>query len=122
AEYHDLLARLRVPIESGTVQVVVVDGQVRLQLSSDQLFTPGSATLSTRGAQTIRELTGVLVSTTGRRLQVAGHTDGVVLPADEFASHWHLGAERAIAVAQQMVESGLAADRVSAVSYAEHRP
>src|SRR5690606_6553601 len=30
AEYHDLLARLRVPIESGTVQVVVVDGQVRL--------------------------------------------------------------------------------------------
>ncbi len=122
AEYRDLVARFQALIDAGTLEVKVVDGQMLVQLATDVLFPPGSATLSAEGATAVREVAEVLAGIVGRRYQVAGHTDSVPIATERFPSNWQLGAERAISVARLMVEAGLPPERVSAASYADHQP
>jgi len=122
AEYKDLVARFQSLIDAGTLQVKVIDGRMVVQLATDILFPQGSATLSSDGRAAVQEVAQVLAAIPGRAYQVAGHTDSVPISTDRFPSNWHLGAERAIAVVQLLVDSGLQPERVSAASYAEFQP
>lgn len=122
AEYKDLLSRFQSLIAAGTLQVKVIDGRMVVQLATDILFAPGSATLSPQGRAAIQQVAQVLAAIPDRQYQVAGHTDSVPISTDRFPSNWHLGAERAIAVVQLLIGSGLQPERVSAASYGEFQP
>lgn len=121
-EYRELVSRFQALIDAGTLRVKVIDGRMIVELATDILFPAGSATLSRQGRASIADVAEVLAAIPDREYQVAGHTDDVPIASERFPSNWHLGAARAIAVAQILVESGLPADRVSAASYAEYRP
>ena len=120
--YRDLVARFQAMIDAGTLRVKVIDGSMVVELATDILFPPGSATLSRDGRKAIAEVATVLASIPEREYQVAGHTDDQPIATAQIPSNWHLGSARAIAVTRVLSDSGLGAERVSAASFAEHRP
>lgn len=120
--FRDLVRRFQALIDAGTLQVKVVKGQMIVELATDILFAAGSANLSRDGSKALAEVADVLAGLSDRSFQVAGHTDDDPIRTERFPSNWHLGAARAIAVVQVLVDNGLDADRVSAASFAEYRP
>jgi len=121
-EYRDLVARFQALIDSGTLQVKVIEGRMVVEMATDILFPPGSATLSSEGARSLAEVASVLASIPDREYQVAGHTDSVPIATERFPTNWHLGSERAISVVEVLIKGGLAPERVSAASYSEFKP
>lgn len=122
ASFKDLVGRFQAMIDAGTLKVKVIDGRMVVELATDVLFPPGSASLSREGKAAIQEVAQVLAGIEGRQYQIAGHTDDRPIATEQFPSNWHLGAARAISVARILVDSGLDASRVSASSYAETKP
>lgn len=121
-EFKNLLARFRSLIDAGKLKVRIVDGRMVVVLATDVLFASGSASLSKDGKAAIIEVASVLASIPKRSFQVEGHTDSVPIASAAFPSNWELAAARAITVTKAMVEGGLAAERVSAASFAEQKP
>jgi len=121
-EYRDLVTRFQSLIDAGTLQVKVIDGKMVVELATDILFSPGSATLSSKGTRAVKDVAAVLASIPERHYQVAGHTDSVPIATDRFPSNWHLGSGRAISVVQLLVASGVSPERVSAASSSEYQP
>ena len=120
--YRDLVARFQSMIDAGTLRVKVIDGRMVVEMATDILFAPGSASLSREGKSAISEVASVLASIDDREFQVAGHTDDQPIHTAQFPSNWHLGSARSISVAMLLAESGLEPRQVSVASYAEHRP
>jgi chemotaxis protein MotB len=121
-EYRDLVSRFQSLIDAGTLEVKVIEGRMVVELATDILFAPGSATVSTEGTRALNEVSTVLASIPDREYQVAGHTDSVPIATERFPTNWHLGSERAISVVEVLVAGGLAPERVSTASYAEFQP
>ncbi|MBL8919913.1 MAG: OmpA family protein [Myxococcaceae bacterium] len=121
-EFRSLLARFRSLIDAGKLKVRIVDGRMVVVLATDVLFGSGSATLSKDGKAAIVEVAQVLASIPNRAFQVEGHTDSVPIASAQFPSNWELASARAITVTKAMVDAGLPPGRVSAASYAEHKP
>lgn len=122
ASYRDLVKRFQAMIDAGTLKVKVLDGRLVVELATDILFPPGSASLSKEGKQAIKDVAEVLASIPDREYQVAGHTDDDAIHTEQFPSNWYLGSARAIEVVNVLVKNGLQPTRVSASSFAEHRP
>lgn len=120
--YQDLVSRFQSLIDAGTLNVRVVDGRMLLQLATDILFSPGSASVSPAGRTAITEVAAILADIPDRRYQVAGHTDNVPISTQRMPSNWYLGAARAIEVVDMLVASGLPAENVSAASYSQYQP
>jgi len=103
--YRELLADFKPLIDRGLLKVEVVDGRITLGMASDVLFASGSAELSQAGKDNIGEITKVLAAKSkDRDFQVEGHTDSEPINTPQYPSNWHLGAARAIAVTQFMVD------------------
>jgi chemotaxis protein MotB len=122
AAYNDLLARFRPLIDSGKLQVKIIDGRMVVQLRTDILFASGSAELSEAGTTAIREVAAILIELPTKRFQIEGHTDDVPIKTARFPSNWELASARAIRVVTTMIAAGMPAVRVSAAGYAETRP
>ncbi len=122
AEYQALLGQFKKLIDAGKLRVKIVDGRMVLQLPSDILFDSGSATVSTDGKEALAEVGRVLATMSGRRFQVEGHTDTVPISTKKYPSNWELGAGRAVAVVNVLVEAGVDVEQVSAASYGQWRP
>jgi len=120
--FKELVQKFQGLIDAGTLRVKVVDGLMIVELATDILFSPGKDALSKDGVTAISEVSDVLKMVEGRQVQVAGHTDNVPIKNTKFPTNWHLGAARAIAVTEILIDSGLDSDRVSASSYADTRP
>lgn len=121
-EYRALLARFKALIDAGKLKVKIVDGRMVVQLSSDILFASGSAALSKDGKVSVVEVARVLADIPTRKFQVEGHTDNVPIKTEQFPSNWELASARALTVLRAMTDGGLAADRVSAASFADTKP
>lgn len=122
AAYRDLLVRFQTLIDSGALQVKVVDGRMVVQMQTDILFASGSATLSAAGKRAVADVAAVLAEIPERRYQVEGHTDDVPIRTTRYPSNWELASARALNVVQAMIGAGLSPSRVSAASFSEYRP
>jgi chemotaxis protein MotB len=120
--FRDLVARFQKMIDAGTLRVKVIDGRLVVELATDILFAPGSASLSKEGKTTILEVGAVLASIPDREFQIAGHTDNVPIGNAQFPSNWELGAARSITVTKLLIEGGVPPERVSASSYGDTLP
>lgn len=109
-------------IDSGDLSVSLVNGKLVVAMPSDVLYPTGSAQISERGQNTIRELGLVFTKLREKRLQVEGHTDDVPVRTGRFQSNWHLGYSRAMAVIDLLTRAGVRPSQLSAASYGEHQP
>jgi chemotaxis protein MotB len=121
-EFNELTQRFKHLIDAGTLSVRIVDGKMVVSLGSDVLFPSGSARLSEKGIQTIKDVNTQLVSISDKVYQVEGHTDNVPIKTAAFPSNWELASTRALTVAKTMIENGMPADRVSAASFGDTHP
>jgi len=120
--FHDLVERFQALIESGKIEVTIVDGRMVVQLATDVLFSTGSATLSADGEKAIGEVGAVLADIPDRRYQVEGHTDNVPIATERFPSNWELASARSLVVVRELIEAGVAASAVSGASFGDTRP
>lgn len=122
AEFKDLLGRFKKLIDAGQLRVKIVNGRMVVELATDILFASGKAELSDAGKTSLAEVGAVLASLGDRGFQVEGHTDNVPIATDRFPSNWELASARAIVVVKTLIGAGVAADHVSAASYADTHP
>ncbi|MEO1659272.1 MAG: peptidoglycan -binding protein [Pseudomonadota bacterium] len=104
----------------------------RFVFESDILFGSCSATISAQGqlelnklAEVLNDIRGDIPSEIAWVLRVDGHADQEPLgPAcrAQFASNWHLSAERAISVVQYLASRGVPENRLVAAGFGEFQP
>jgi chemotaxis protein MotB len=121
-EFSDLSKRFKKLTDSGALSVKMIAGKMVVSLGSDVLFGAGSAHLSKDGQKAMKEVSAQLAAIADKKYQVEGHTDNQPIHTATFDSNWELASARSIAVVKTMIENGMAAERVSAASYADTQP
>lgn len=109
-------------INEGIIHVVQTNRGIRIDISDNVLFTPGSARLENANAVKTLQKIAPLVLNTGQPIEIEGHTDNVPIKNQEFASNWELSAIRATSVLTVFSESGIADERLSAIGYGSSKP
>lgn len=121
--FDDFVQKFKSMIDAGKLDITTRRGQIVLALATDVLFDEGKTDIKPEGKTAITEVATALKSVSGRRFQVAGHTDTFpILHKKEFASNWELSTARAVAVVKLLIEKGVKADALSAAGYAEFDP
>jgi chemotaxis protein MotB len=122
AEFRELTAKFKELVDAGKLTIKVRNGRMMLALSSDILFSSGSAQLSTAGSNAIKEVTGLLKELNNRNFQIEGHTDNVPIHTKQFPSNWELASARASSVLNTMLAEGFPPEHVSLASYGKYDP
>lgn len=122
AEFKELTNKFSKLVNAGKLSVKMMNGRMTVALSTDILFSSGSAKLSTEGVKAIKEVSLLLKSLDGRKYQIEGHTDNIPMKSEVYPSNWELASARAISVVRTMIEAGLPTEQISAASYADTQP
>ncbi|MBC7466906.1 MAG: OmpA family protein [Bdellovibrio sp.] len=122
AEFKELTSKFSKLVNSGKLSVKMVQGRMTVALSTDILFSSGSAKLSTEGAAAIKEVNELLKSLEGRKFQIEGHSDNIPMKSAQFPSNWELASARAITVLKTMVDAGMPANQISGATYGDTQP
>ena len=86
-------------VSSGKLKVEIRNGLMLVKLPDGILFDSGKADLKAGGKTTLKELAHALAGITGRKFQVAGHTDDKpVSRHSKFHDNWALSTARAVEV------------------------
>ena len=112
---------LQADIRAGLVAVRDEVDRSVVTLRGDGLFAPASATLAGDREALIQRIAQALARVGGDVL-VTGHTDDTPIHTLRFPSNWHLSEDRAKAVRELIVASGVPAERVRAEGRAEGEP
>ena len=117
----DILAVMAPLIEQGKVRVLETSRGVTIEINDSILFSPGQALLQPPLVKALRAIAEVLAPT-DFPITIEGHTDNVPIKTPQFPSNWELSAVRATTVLRLFADSGVAADRLTAIGYADTRP
>src|SRR5206468_8729616 len=82
------------------------------------LFDTGKATIKPESAATLQTIAEVLKTDAALKLEIQGHTDNVGAPA----ANMKLSQERAAAVKAHLVQTGVAADRLTTAGFGDTKP
>lgn len=125
AEIDDLTSQIGSELEElvSTDQVELRDNGfwLEIEFNSSLLFPVASAALSPDAVPVIQRL-GDILSESGSKIQVEGHTDNVPIFTAAFPSNWELSAARSATVVRMFRERGVDPARMAAVGYAEFQP
>ena len=121
-EYKELISKLAKMIDAGSLEVKVRNGLMLVAMSSDVLFSPGSARLKPAAQEAIEELAVTIASFSDRKFQVVGHSDSTPIHSARFPSNWELSSQRAIEVVRVLVDAGVPPEMISAAGAAEFDP
>ena len=116
--------RLRKEIDDQTVKLKMMEKGLVITFVADVLFDSGKAALRQETHETLRKVARVLnENVPDLKIGIEGHTDNQPITVSGWKSNWELSVARALSVLHYLQdESGVAADRLSAVGYGEHRP
>ncbi len=122
---HDqLVSELRSELASGQIEIQkIVDG-VRLNVSDELLFPSGAVDLNDAGRDLVGRVAAQLQSEESI-IFVEGHTDNVGIGKGlraRFPTNWELAGARAAVVVRVLSESGVAPERLRAVSRGPFAP
>ena len=120
--YTDLITDFRPQLESEDVEIIVYPDRMSLALSHDVTFSTGSARVTRAGSDTMGKLAELVERHPERRFVVEGHTDSRPISTARYRNNWELGAARAVAVVESLIEQGIPADRLAVVSYGDTEP
>ena len=100
-----------------------------VKFKSDVTFPSGSTVVSSKGIAAIQKFASILNSSgaSGYELMVAGHTDNAPVVKQTTKDqgnydNWYLSTHRAIAVAAELVKTGVSSSRLGVAGYADKRP
>ncbi|MGE3296889.1 MAG: flagellar motor protein MotD [Porticoccaceae bacterium] len=108
-------------IADGLVTVRRNPRAVEVEINTNVLFPPGSATLSTAARKVVVELADVLQKFP-HSIHVEGFTDDVPISSAVFPSNWELSAGRAASVVHLFTDAGIQPARLVAIAYGQYRP
>ena len=108
-------------VASGLVRVRRGENVLAVEIQSDLLFASGVASPSATALGTIRQLAGVLRKAPNA-VRVEGYTDNQPIRTAQFRSNWDLSAERATNVVYELIDSGIAPERLASMGYGEYQP
>ena len=107
---------------SASVDTNIDDRGLDIRLNDSILFDSGKADIKSNSEDEIVKI-GKILSKMNNYIRVEGHTDNIPISGGQFKSNWQLSSVRAANVAELLVEqSGVPADKISAVGYGENRP
>lgn len=92
-----------------------------VSLSEAGFFSPGEAFIGSETRLIIRALAADLKNS-DRRIQVEGHTDSRPISNARYPSNWELSTARASSVLAELIEAGIAPERLSAAGYGGFQP
>jgi chemotaxis protein MotB len=108
-------------VEQGKVRVLETSRGVSIEINDSILFAPGQAQIQAPLAKAMQSIAEVLVPTEFP-VTIEGHTDNVPIRNAQFPSNWELSAVRATTVLRLFADAGIAAERLTAIGYADTRP
>jgi len=122
SDLYDRLSQLLAP-EINQELVEVIDGysDIVIRLHNKGLFPSGSVQVSAQFIPLLKRIADVL-STTGGRVVVAGHSDNTPIHSVRFPSNWHLSLARAEAVSKLLQKSLSSTIQITAEGRADNEP
>jgi len=117
-EIMEVLAPL---VRQGKVSVTEGLRGITVEINASVLFPLGEARLQPAAVKALRAVAEV-AATADFPIIVEGHTDPTPIATPQFPSNWELSGARASSVVRLFVESGVAAQRLTATGYGEQRP
>lgn len=117
----DILEVMAPLIEQGKVRVLETSRGVTIEINDSILFSPGQALVQPPLIKAMRAVADVLAAS-DFPITIEGHTDNVPINTLQFPSNWELSAVRATTVLRLFVDAGVAAERLTAIGYADTRP
>jgi chemotaxis protein MotB len=117
----DIMSVMAPLIEQGKVRVIETSRGVTIEINDSILFSPGQALLQAPLVKAMGAIADVLAPT-DFPITIEGHTDNVPIKTLQFPSNWELSAVRATTVLRLFADSGVAAERLTAIGYADTRP
>jgi chemotaxis protein MotB len=108
-------------VKEGKVRVTQNSRGVSVEINASVLFDPGDANLTSESREALSSI-AVLLKDDPHAVQVEGHTDTTPIRNALFASNWELSAVRASSVVRLFIDSGVAANRMSAVGHSSNIP
>lgn len=122
ALYKNIFAQLKALVDAGTIEVEFRKGRMVIKLSDSVLFDSGRAEIKEGGQLALTSLAPALASVEGRDFLIAGHTDNVPMRGRRFRNNWDLSVNRALAVVDYLIESGMPARHIGAAGFGEFDP
>jgi len=117
----DILDVMAPLIAAGKVRVLETSRGVTIEINDSILFSPGQALLQPALVKAMSAIAEVLAAS-DFPITIEGHTDNIPIKTAQFPSNWELSAVRATTVLRLFNESGVAAERLTAIGYADTRP
>jgi chemotaxis protein MotB len=108
-------------IKAGQLKIIQNNEGLRIDISDNIIFAPGSATLAPSSIALLEKIAEGL-SDDQHRLQIEGHTDNVPIHNMEFYSNWELSAVRASSLVRMFAMQGIDEARLSAIGFGAARP
>ena len=98
-------------------------GTITVTLPDDILFDSGKAELKGTSSAKLDRIQSVLRDKySGRRIDVAGHTDTDPIKKSPWKDNWELSAQRALTVVRYLVKRGIPDETIRAVGCGESQP
>ena len=124
ATYGELVRELQTEVEAGEITIQeLVDG-IRLGVSDELLFSSGGVDVGEKGREVLARVAGQ-VADGDTLIFVEGHTDDVPVGSklkQRYPTNWELAGARAALVVRLLSESGVAPERMRAVSRGPFAP
>ena len=114
----DVLAPL---VRQGKVKLLETSRGVTIEINDSILFAPGQARLEPASMSAMQSVARVLAGT-DFPITIEGHTDNIPINTPAFPSNWELSAVRATTVLRLFNDSGVSAERLTAIGYGDTRP
>ncbi|WP_237332938.1 flagellar motor protein MotB [Zobellella iuensis] len=118
----ELAEQLSSSIEQDAIEIEALGQQVIIRIKENASFPAGSAFLQPQFWPVVRKI-GSLVNDLPGEILVSGHTDDIRTSNELFRSNWELSAQRALAVADQLLRvEGFDDGRMAVIGLADSRP
>ena len=117
-----LASLLQPELKKGSATLRQRGTKLTLSFVTGELFVPGEATMTLGGASLLEQIGMILHGFRYQSVEVAGNTDNTTVrndPRKGARDHSDLSQARAERASQTLINSGLEADRVKAVGYAD---
>ncbi len=117
----DILDVMAPLIAAGKVRVLETSRGVTIEINDSILFSPGQALLQPALVKAMGAIAALLAAS-DFPITIEGHTDNIPISTQQFPSNWELSAVRATTVLRLFNDAGVAAERLTAIGYADTRP
>ncbi len=109
-------------IPTNLITAQITKEGISVTLSGELLFFNGTNQIKPDGLVLLQRL-GAIISKIPNQVRVEGHTDNIPVQSAQYPTNWELSAARAVAVVRYLAEdSGVAAQRLSAVGFGQYQP